>query len=198
MARISGRMHSWLALGMALLVVATPVVAGNGARTTPDRVEPGLQGEQIASDKPGSVLPVPYSKGVMVIGHDPIEGRDSSVQLVWVDHCAYASSTAGPFPLIGTMTGDPALTGVAVIDVSDPRRPRTVRRLRDKGSIAAVETISAVTGDLDYLLRIVVRDLRAYSHLMNTELLGHGDVASVRTSVVLDRIKHTTALPIAE
>jgi hypothetical protein len=145
MKNIGGRLHSWLALLMALLVVATPVVARNAARTTPDRVEPGLQGEQVASDKPGSILPMPYSKGVNIIGHDPIEGRDSNIQLAWVDHCAYVSSTAGPFPIIGTMKGDPALTGVAVIDVSDPSRPRTVRRLRDKGSIAAVETISAVT-----------------------------------------------------
>jgi hypothetical protein len=31
---------------------------------------------------------------------------------------------------------------------------------------------------------------------MNEQLLGHGDVASVRSSVVLDRIKHTTSLPL--
>jgi hypothetical protein len=43
------------------------------------------------------------------------------------------------------MKGDPALGGVAVIDVRKPAQPRTVKRLRDKGSIAALETISAVT-----------------------------------------------------
>jgi DNA-binding Lrp family transcriptional regulator len=54
----------------------------------------------------------------------------------------------------------------------------------------------ATTGDSDYLLRIVARDLASYSRLMNEQLLGHGDVASVRSSVVLDRIKHTTSLPL--
>ena len=44
--------------------------------------------------------------------------------------------------------------------------------------------------------RIVARDLASYSRLMNEQLLGHGDVASVRSSVVLDRIKHTTSLPL--
>lgn len=56
---------------------------------------------------------------------------------------------------------------------------------------------SATTGDADYLLRIVARDLRALSDLINREILGHGDVSSVRSSVVLDKIKRTTALPLA-
>ena len=110
-----------------------------------DRLEPGLQGQSLPEDNPGSILAQPYSKGVQVIGHDPISGRDSNVQLSWVDHCAYVSSTGGPFPLIGTTKGDPQLTGIAVIDVSNPRRPRTVKLLRDNGSIAALETMHAVS-----------------------------------------------------
>ncbi len=65
--------------------------------------------------------------------------------------------------------------------------------------ISALEEVldcRATTGDSDYLLRIVARDLASYSRLMNEQLLGHGDVASVRSSVVLDRIKHTTSLPL--
>lgn len=109
-----------------------------------DRLEPGLQGQTMPADNPGSILAQPYSKGVRVIGHDPISGRDSNVQLSWVDHCAYVSSTGGPFPLLSTSKGDPALLGVAVIDVRDPRHPRTVKLLRDQGSIAALETMHAV------------------------------------------------------
>lgn len=77
--------------------------------------------------------------------------------------------------------------------------PEVVRKFHDRiTTLDEVLSCASTTGDPDYLLRIVAPDLRAYSKLMNTELLGHGDVASVRTSVVLDRIKHTTALPIAE
>jgi Lrp/AsnC family transcriptional regulator, leucine-responsive regulatory protein len=54
----------------------------------------------------------------------------------------------------------------------------------------------ATTGQADYLLRIVARDLRSFSNLLNNELLGHGDVANVQSNVVLDRIKRTTALPL--
>jgi Lrp/AsnC family leucine-responsive transcriptional regulator len=54
----------------------------------------------------------------------------------------------------------------------------------------------ATTGDADYLLRVVARDLRSFSAFINQELLGHGDIAKVHSSVVLERIKRTTALPL--
>lgn len=54
----------------------------------------------------------------------------------------------------------------------------------------------ATTGDSDYLLRIVTRDLKDLSRLINEELLGHGDVDNVRSSITLDVIKRTTAIPL--
>lgn len=122
----------------AMLALAGAAPAGAG-----DRPELGLQGQSLPGE--AVVLARPYSKGVHRIGHDPIRGRDTNVQLAWVDHCAYVSSTAGPFPLLGTLKGDPALTGVAVIDARNPRKPRTVRLLRDKGSLAALEVLHAVS-----------------------------------------------------
>jgi hypothetical protein len=137
-------------LALVAALAAQPVVtaappSARSATATPDRPEKGLQGQTAPEDKPGEILAQPYSLGVNLIGHDPIRGRDSNVQLAWVDTCAYVSSTAGPFPLIGTSKGDTALTGVAVIDVKDPRNPRTVKLLRDKGSIGALETMHAVS-----------------------------------------------------
>lgn len=119
-------------------------VACAAPRTGGDRLEKGLQGETLPEDKPGTILATPYSKGVEVVGHDAVLGRDSNVQLAWVDQCAYVSSTGGPFPIIGTTSGDPKLTGVAVIDVGDPAHPKTVRVLRDRGSAAALEAMHAV------------------------------------------------------
>ena len=63
-------------------------------------------------------------------------------------------------------------------------------------SIDQVVDCCATTGDADYLLRIVARDLRSFSTLINQELLGHGDIARVHSSVVLERIKRTTTLPL--
>jgi len=54
----------------------------------------------------------------------------------------------------------------------------------------------AVTGDHDYLLKVVARDLEAYGAFLNTKLIQAPGVTSVRSVVSLDVLKSTTALPI--
>lgn len=125
-----------LALFAAALLTAGPALAA-------DRLETGLQGQSLPGET-GQVLDVPYAKGVRRIGHEPIRGRDSNVQLAWAGHCAYVSSTGGPFPIIGAMKGDAALLGTAVIDVRNPRRPRLTKILREPGALSAAEAIHAV------------------------------------------------------
>ncbi len=63
-------------------------------------------------------------------------------------------------------------------------------------AIPQVIECCALTGDSDYMLHLMARDLPALSHLINEELLGHGDIANVRSNVVLHRVKRTTALPL--
>jgi Lrp/AsnC family leucine-responsive transcriptional regulator len=63
-------------------------------------------------------------------------------------------------------------------------------------SLPSVVECCSLTGDSDYLLRVVSHDLKAFNALINRDLLDHGDVANVRSSIVLDRIKRTTALPL--
>jgi Lrp/AsnC family transcriptional regulator, leucine-responsive regulatory protein len=60
----------------------------------------------------------------------------------------------------------------------------------------AILECCSLTGDADYLLRIVTRNLTLLAELINSHLLAEGDVASVRSSIVLNRIKRTTALPL--
>jgi len=55
---------------------------------------------------------------------------------------------------------------------------------------------AALTGDMDYLLRVVVEDMAHYSRFIMDTLLKHPSVQDCRTSFVLDRIKNTTALPV--
>jgi Lrp/AsnC family leucine-responsive transcriptional regulator len=62
--------------------------------------------------------------------------------------------------------------------------------------IAEVVECCALTGDSDYLLHLMARDLPSLSRLINEELLGHGDIANVRSNIVLNRVKRTTALPL--
>ena len=67
---------------------------------------------------------------------------------------------------------------------------------------AAVQTwpevveCAALTGDMDYLLRVVVQDMAHYSRFIMDTLLKHPSVEDCKTSFVLDRVKNTTALPL--
>jgi len=63
--------------------------------------------------------------------------------------------------------------------------------------IEAVQEAYALTGDADYLIKAVVRDLKDLSALVNDVLLPHESVARVRSSIVLDRLKESKRLPIA-
>ncbi|TNE57103.1 MAG: Lrp/AsnC family transcriptional regulator [Alphaproteobacteria bacterium] len=58
-----------------------------------------------------------------------------------------------------------------------------------------VECLS-LSGDTDYILRILVPDLAAYEHFLTSELLNQGCVSSVSSSFVLREVKKTTALPL--
>ena len=55
---------------------------------------------------------------------------------------------------------------------------------------------AALTGDMDYLLRVVVGDMAHYSRFMMETLLRHPSVQDCKTSFVLDRVKATTAVPL--
>jgi DNA-binding Lrp family transcriptional regulator len=59
-----------------------------------------------------------------------------------------------------------------------------------------VQEAHAVSGDNDYLLKAVLADLKSLSVLINDVLLPHQSVARVRSSIVLDRLKETTRLPV--
>ncbi len=54
----------------------------------------------------------------------------------------------------------------------------------------------ALTGEMDYFLRVMVQDMAHYSRFVMDTLLKHPSVQDCRTSFVLDRVKATTALPV--
>ena len=55
---------------------------------------------------------------------------------------------------------------------------------------------AALTGDMDFHLRLVVADMAAYSRFIMDTLLKHPSVQDCKTSFVMDRVKSTTALPL--
>lgn len=60
-----------------------------------------------------------------------------------------------------------------------------------------VQEAYSLTGEADYLIKLVATDLKALSRILNDVLLAHDSVAHVRSSIVLDRLKRTVKLPLA-
>ena len=52
-----------------------------------------------------------------------------------------------------------------------------------------------MSGDVDYLLRVVVRDIQAYDQFYKS-LVAQINVADISSSFAMERMKYTTALPI--
>lgn len=75
------------------------------------------------------------------------------------------------------------------------RNPMDEFRASVQGWPEVVECV-ALTGEMDFLLHLVVQDMGAYSRFMMDTLLRHPSVQDCKTSFVMDRVKTTTALPI--
>ncbi len=55
---------------------------------------------------------------------------------------------------------------------------------------------SALTGEMDYLLRVLVRDMPHYSNFIMDSLLKHPAVQDCKTSFMLRQLKGATAVPV--
>jgi Lrp/AsnC family leucine-responsive transcriptional regulator len=62
---------------------------------------------------------------------------------------------------------------------------------------AIVECLS-VTGEADYQLRVVARDLREFSTLLMEAIVPMPGVSTMHSSIILDEVKPFAALPIPE
>jgi DNA-binding Lrp family transcriptional regulator len=60
-----------------------------------------------------------------------------------------------------------------------------------------VQEAYSVTGVSDYLVKIVVPNLKVLASILNEVFLPHEAVAHVRSSIVLDRLKQTSRLPLS-
>jgi DNA-binding Lrp family transcriptional regulator len=71
------------------------------------------------------------------------------------------------------------------------------RRFRDLVNVTpAVLEAHALTGEADYVLKVVATDLKDLSALINDVLLPHDSVARVRSEIVLETLKSIAALPL--
>lgn len=63
-------------------------------------------------------------------------------------------------------------------------------------AMAEVQEAYTLTGDVDYMLKIVVADLKALSRIINDELLPQEAVHNVRSSIAMDTLKDDNLLPL--
>ena len=61
-----------------------------------------------------------------------------------------------------------------------------------------IQEAYSLTGDADYVLKAVLRDLKSLSDIVNNVLMPHPSVAHVRSSIVLERLKDSARLPLKE
>jgi DNA-binding Lrp family transcriptional regulator len=77
--------------------------------------------------------------------------------------------------------------------------PDNAKRFRALvGRVDDIQEAYSLTGDADYLLKAVLRDLKSLSNIVNNVLMPHQSVAHVRSSIVLDRLKESSKLPLRE
>ncbi len=73
-------------------------------------------------------------------------------------------------------------------------RVRDIERImRDFPEVLEIHTVS---GDSDYMLKVVTRDLRSLSHFLTDRLMQVKGVADVRSMVCLEEVKPPSALPV--
>lgn len=63
-------------------------------------------------------------------------------------------------------------------------------------SIAEIQVALLVLGDFDFYLRIIVRDIDHYQHLLQNRLVTLPGVREMQSSVILEAVKDVNSLPI--
>jgi DNA-binding Lrp family transcriptional regulator len=98
---------------------------------------------------------------------------------------------------------DPARVGLGLSCFISVTLERTVEQALEVFQAAIVERPEIlecwpITGEADFLLKIVTADLGAYERLMRDHLLRIPGISSTKTSFLLTPVKNETALPLGE
>lgn len=96
---------------------------------------------------------------------------------------------------------DKEKTGFGLISIVSvtlaTHNPDNAKRLANLfASLPNVQEAYALTGEMDYFIKVVTPDLKSLSDFINNELMPHEAVLNVKTAIVLQNLKETSALPI--
>lgn len=143
-----------------------------------------------------------------ILGHLQGHARATTLELAETAHLSPAQCNrrhrrleeAGLITRYETRLAAPALGLHVVAFVNVTMERGHVRELGKfkalVGDLAQIQECYAVTGDSDYVMKVVARDLKSLSDFLMDTLMRSPGVQSVRSTVCLDEIKCTAALPL--
>jgi len=82
---------------------------------------------------------------------------------------------------------------VAMTEHTDENRQSFERHV---GLLPEVTECFSVSGDRDYVLHVLVKDMDTYNEFLNSQVLKHSAVRSASSTFVLRRVKYSTVLPL--
>ena len=85
------------------------------------------------------------------------------------------------------------LLSVAMTEHTDENRQDFERHV---ALLPEVTECFSVSGERDYVLHVVVRDMDAYNQFLTAQVLKHSAVRSASSTFVLRRVKYTTMMPL--
>lgn len=89
------------------------------------------------------------------------------------------------------------LTALVQVSLS-PHSKENARKFREfVNDIDEIQEAYALTGDADYMLKIVVRGLSDLSRVINDLILPHPSVSHVKSSIALSKLKESRRLPLS-
>lgn len=96
---------------------------------------------------------------------------------------------------------DPAAVGLGVSVFMHVSLEKQVEKALERFEAAVLKRSEVMecylmTGDADYLLRVVVPDVSAYERFLLTHITTIPGVSNVKSSFALKQVKYTTAMPV--
>lgn len=85
---------------------------------------------------------------------------------------------------------------IITVTLATHNRDNAQRFTKLIATLPEVMEAHALTGEMDYILKVVTPDLKALSEFVNNTLLPHESVQHVKTAIVLDTLKEGLSLPV--
>ena len=91
---------------------------------------------------------------------------------------------------------DVGITNIITVTLATHNRDNARRFARLVADLPEVLEAYALTGEMDYILKVVTVDLKGLSSFVNEVLLPHESVQHVKTAIVLETLKEGATLPL--